>query len=143
MKPEDFDEKRVNWKPKIRLQLFPVYYDSIFSRDLIINTNIWTRSVNSKDLSRDLVVVVKMVYIPLVSTDGMPFTSRMSFSLTALNRTMGAEPWMRPLEEELEVKLPLKEEDEEELFIFKAGKMTQEGITFGKCEREDRVFEPF
>lgn len=78
--------------------------------------------------------------------DGMPFLSRVSLSWTTFNRTMGAGVGIGLLEEDLEVELPPEEEDEEDeedLFIFKARKMTKEGITFGKYEREDRLFEPF
>lgn len=55
-------------------------------------------------------------------------------SWIVLNRTMGARAWMGPPEEELEVELPSEEENEEDLFIFKAGKMVEEGIIFGNAK---------
>lgn len=48
----------------------------------------------------------------------MSFTSKVSLSGTALNGTMRAGAWMGLLKEELELELPPKEEDEEDLFIF-------------------------
>lgn len=52
---------------------------------------------------------------------------------------------MRLPEEQLEVELPLEEEDEEveeDLFISKEWKMTEEGVTFRKHnKRENRVFK--
>lgn len=69
--------------------------------------------------------------------DGMSFTSRVLLSWITLNGTMRAGAQMRSLKEELEVELPLKEEDEEvkeDLFISKARKKT-EGVTFRKCKR--------
>lgn len=59
----------------------------------------------------------------LVSTDGMSFTRRLLSLWIALNRMIEVEARMEPSEEELEVKLPLEEVDEEEekevLFTFK------------------------
>lgn len=59
----------------------------------------------------------------LVSTDGMSFTRRLLSLWIALNRMIEVEARMEPPEEELEVKLPLEEVDEEEekevLFTFK------------------------
>lgn len=43
----------------------------------------------------------------------MSFIRRLSLSWTALNATMGAGAWMGLPEEELEVELPLEEENEE------------------------------
>lgn len=50
----------------------------------------------------------------LLSMDGISFTSRVLLSWTALSGTMGAGAGaqMEPLEEEMEVELSLKEEDE-------------------------------
>lgn len=56
MKPKDLTVEWANRKPKTYLQLFFVHYDHIFNGYLIVDANVWIRSINSKSLLRDLVV---------------------------------------------------------------------------------------
>lgn len=49
----------------------------------------------------------------------MSFNRRLSLSWTACNRTMGAGARIGPLEEELDVELPLEEEEEDKEDLFK------------------------
>lgn len=103
--------------------MFFVCHDGILNKDLIVHANVWVWSINPENLSRDLVIVMQAVYVLLVSTDGMSFTRRLLSLWIALNRMIEVEARMEPSEEELEVKLPLEEVDEEEekevLFTFK------------------------
>lgn len=62
---EDVNKEWVQWELETCLQHFFIYHNGILSRDLVISTNVRVSSVNSKKLSRDMVIFIQSVYIPI------------------------------------------------------------------------------
>lgn len=55
---ESFNEEQVHRKPNTHLQLLFINHDGILCRDLVIHTNVRVWSMNPKEFSGDLVVII-------------------------------------------------------------------------------------
>lgn len=78
---------------------------------------------------------MKMIYVPICKHEWDVVHQQGVVVMDHPQWNYGSQSMDGPLEEEVEVELPLEEEDEEDkkdLFIFKAGNMIKEEITFGK-----------
>lgn len=60
------EDLRVEWvsgKSKACLQLLLIHYNRIFSRNMLISLNIFMRSLHSKNVSRDMISIIQMLYV--------------------------------------------------------------------------------
>lgn len=92
--------------------------DCVFHRNSVIHTKMQGESINLKGLLRDLIVIIKVIYI-LLNQHGRNVIYQDAFIL------MGRLQWddssrnaNRVAEEELEVGFTLDEEEEEKEFLF-------------------------
>lgn len=63
VKIEDLQVEWVNEKSKTGLWLLLIHYNCIFSRNIVIGSNILVRSVDSENILGDMIGIIQMLYV--------------------------------------------------------------------------------